>query len=198
MGKKKSKKKKKKLFRYYKVYLVIGALFHIISWEFYEKTLFNENLYWLSAGLCGLIFAIFFINKTDLLNPKGYKKLNGIKLKSYMLFICVIMTLGGIIVFGSVINGTVLSLNYIGKSDASSLIELQVEKIVRNYSRGGRRRIGRNNPKVYLKENKKLKSFNLPERWDSNENYAEYKSIELNLKTGLFGLEIIDEYVLKK
>ena len=196
MGNKKPKKKK--LFKHYKLFIVIGGVFHIISWKFYEKTLFNENLYWGSALLCGLIFAIFFINKTDLLNPKSYKKLNGIKLKSYMLFIGIVMTVGGIIVFGSVINGTVLGLNYIGKSNVSIVVELQVEKIVRNYSTGGRRRTGRNNPKVYLKENEILKSFNLPERWDSNANYAEYKSIELNLKTGLFGLEIIDEYVLKK
>lgn len=115
-----------------------------------------------------------------------------------MLSVIPLMTIAGVILFGNVINGTVLGLNYIGKSNESNLVEFQIKKIEHNYSTGGRRGMSRNNPEVYLKKNGELISIDLPERWDSNKKYSEYKSIEFGLTKGLFGLEIITEYELKK
>lgn len=197
MGEKKSKKnrtKKKILFRHYKLFIFVGALFHIVMGLFYDRTFYNQTLFWISTVFCGLIFAIYFINKTDLLNPKSFGKMDGFKLKLYMISVIPIMTVAGVILFGSVINGTILGLNYIGKSNESNLVEYQIEKIVesRNF------KLRSTKPKVFIEKNGELISVRLSERYNSNKDYAKFKSIEFDLKKGLFGLEVIDEYELKK
>lgn len=199
MTKKKSKKKKKGNSINYKFFVSIGAFFHIIVYFLYHKTFYDDTLFWLSAGLCGVFFGIFFIKKMKLLNPKNYRKIDGFKLKLYMSIICVIMVLGGIVIFGNVINGTLLGLNYIGKNNKSSIVEYKIRKIERD--RVNRKRRGlfrRYKPKVFIKKEEESTSVILPERYNSNMNYSEFKIIEMNLSKGLFGYEIIDNYELKK
>ena len=80
--------------------------------------------------------------------------------------------------------------------------EYKIQEISHNKSTGrnGRKRrlFRRNNPKVSLEKDGELIGVNLSERYSSNKNYSEYKTIELGLIKGLFGFEIIDSYELKK
>ena len=201
MGKKKSKKKKKHLFKNYKLFAFVGVLFHLIVYLLYDKTFYNDTLFWVSAGLCGLFFGAFFINKMNLLNPKSYRKIDGFKLKLYMSFICVIMIVGGIVIFGSVINGTILGLNYIGRNNSSNSVEYKIQKIEKDRvaRKRKRRRLFRGyKPKVFFKREEDSTSIVLPERYKTDINYSDFRIIEMNLSNGLFGFEVIDSYKLKK
>ena len=137
-----------------------------------------------------------------LIHPKSYKKLEGSKLKLYMFFICLFTIIGTTIIFGNVINGTILGLNYLGKSDDLINIEYKIQEITHNKSTGrnGRKRrfFRRNNPKVYLEKDENLIGVNLSERYNSNKDYSEYKTIKFDLNQGLFGFETINNYELKK
>lgn len=196
MKKKKSKKKKKGKFLNYKLFAFIGGIFHYIVYLLDDLTFYNDTLFWLSLLFCGIIFGVYFIKKMKLLNPDSYKKIEGTKLKLYMFTISFLTIIGTSILFGNVINGTILGLNYIGKTERIEKVEYKIQKIEQNRT-GGRKRIRRNNPKVFLTKDSKLISVILSERFDSNKNYNEFKSIGMGLKKGLFGFEIIDNYTLK-
>ncbi|WP_040282811.1 hypothetical protein, partial [Psychroserpens damuponensis] len=197
MKKKKSKKKKKGKSLNYKLFSVIGGIFHLIMYLLYDLTFYNDTLLWLSILFCGLIFGFYFIKKMELLNPKSYKKIEGLKLKLYMFFICFVMIIGGAIIFGNVINGTIIGLNYIGKNNETIKQEYGIQKIEQNSS-GGRKRFRRYNPKVFIEKEGEIVTVNLSERYSKNKNYSEYRTIEMNLNKGLFGFEIIENYELKK
>jgi len=107
------------------------------------------------------------------------------------------MMIGATIICGNIINGTVLGLNYIAKQKDSIQQEYSIQKIVQHKT-GGRKRIRRNNPKVYLEKDGELMRLNLNKRYDASENYSEFKTITLNLSKGWFGFEIINYYELKK
>lgn len=202
MSKKKSKKSKKDKTLNYKLFVIIGGIFHFIVFLLLDLTFYNDSIFWWSLLFCGLISGIYFIKKMKLTHLNSYKKIEGIKLKLYMFFICLFTIIGTTIIFGNVINGTILGLNYVGKSNDLINHEYQIQEITHNKSTGrnGRKRrlFRRNNPKVYLEKDGKLIGVNLSERFSSNKNYSEYKTIEFDLNRGLFGFEIIDNYELKK
>ncbi len=198
MTKKKPKKKKKEKSLNYKSLTFIGAIFHFIVYLLLDLTFYNDSLFWLSLLLCGIIFGIYFIKKMKLLNPDSYKKLEGMKLRLYMYTISFLMFIGTSLLFGNIINGTILGLNYIGKTEQIRNVEYPIQKIERHKPIRGRKGIRRNNPKVFLIKDSNLISVKLPERYDSDKNYDEFKSIEMELQKGLFGFEIIDSYTLKK
>ena len=202
MYKKKSKKSKKDKTLNYKLLVIIGGIFHFIVYLLLDLTFYNYSIFWWSLLLCGLISGVFFIKKMKLTYPNSYKKIEGIRLKLYMFFICLFTIIGSTIVFGNVINGTILGLNYVGKSNDLINKEYKILEITHKKSTGrnGRNKklLRRNNPKVYLEKDGKLIGVNLSERYSSSKNYSEYKTVEFDLNRGLFGFEIIDKYELKK
>lgn len=197
--KKKNKKNKKGKYLNYKLFVIIGGFFHFIMYKLYDLTFYNDTLLWLSILFCGSILGIYFIKKMKLLNPKSYRKIEGTKLNLYMFTICFFMIIGTSIIFGNVINGAIVGLNYIGKNNEISKNEYPIQKIERNRNSG--KRIGlfrRYRPKVFLKKGGEIISVRLFERYNSNIDYAEFKTIEIDLSQGLFGFEIINNYELKK
>jgi hypothetical protein len=199
MKKKKSKKKKKGKYLNYKLFVIIGGFFHFIMYKLYDLTFYNDTLLWLSILFCGSILGIYFIKKMELLNPKSYRKIEGIKLKLYMFTICFFMIFGTSIIFGNVVNGAIIGFNYIGKSNEISKNEYPIQKIERNRNSGKRRGLFRRyRPKVFLEKGGEIISVRLFERYNSNIDYAEFKTIEIELSEGLFGFEIINNYELKK
>ena len=197
MTKKKSKKNIKGKSLNYRLFAIIGGISHFIVYLLDDSTFYNDTLFWSSLLFCGIVLGIYFIKKMELLNPDSYKKIKGTKLKLYMFTVCILTIMGTTLLFGNVINGTVLGLNFIGKSEFINQAEYQIEKIEQNKT-GGRKRIRRNNPEVFFIKNSELVSVRLSERFDSNINYNESKTIEMELKKGLFGFEILDNYTLKK
>ncbi|MFS4491901.1 hypothetical protein [Maribacter sp. 2308TA10-17] len=194
--KKKKKKKKKKSFGY-KSFVVVGASFHFITDLFYNRTLYSNTVFWVSAFISGIVFGIYFIQKMKLLNTQNYKKLGGFKLKAYMYSICLIMVLGGTIIFGNVLNGTILGLNFVGGSKTVSSEEYAIEKIVEDWSLSlGRssRALRSSYPRVYFRKNGEMWSFRLKERYDDQKNYSSYQKINLMLNKGTLGYDIILDY----
>ena len=197
MSKKKSKKSKKGRSLNYKFFVVFGGVFHYIMYRLYNFTLYNDTLLWSSLFLSGLILGIYFIKKLKLLHPKSYKTLSGPKLKAYMFGICFLVIIGATAIFGNVINGTLVGLNYLGKSSTPNYKVYPVQKITQ-YRTGGRKRRRRNNPKVFFLRDGEVLSIRLPERYRVNTNYAEYKTIRLDIREGLLGFEVINDYELRK
>lgn len=197
MKKKKSKRIKKKKYLNYKLFAFIGGIFHLIVYMLYDSTFFDSRLFWGSLFFCGLALGTYFIMKMNLLSPESYKKIEGTKMKIFMFFACVLMIIGATITFGNVINGMVLGLNYIGKTNDTDKYEYKIQKIIQNRT-GGKKRMRRNNPKVYFEKDDKLIRLNLPERYTATTKYSEFKTIELNLSMGLLGFEIVDSYELKR
>tara|TARA_B110000908_G_C10057213_1_gene358923 strand:+ start:59 stop:652 length:594 start_codon:yes stop_codon:yes gene_type:complete len=197
MKKKKLKKKKKGKSLNYKLFVIIGGIFHFIVYLLLDLTFYNNTLFWLGLFIGGITLGIYFIKKMELLNPKSYKKIKGNKLNFYIFLVCFLTILGTTVIFGNVINGTILGLNYIGKNSESKKTEYKIEKIVQRKT-GGRKRIRRNNPKVYLEKEGKIIKRNLTEHYSLTKNYSEYKIIEFITNKGLLGFEIIENYELKK
>ena len=197
MKKKKLKKKKKGKSLNYKLFVIIGGIFHFIVYLLLDLTFYNNTLFWLGLFIGGITLGIYFIKKMELLNPKSYKKIKGNKLNFYIFLVCFLTILGATVIFGNVINGTILGLNYIGKNSESKKTEYKIEKIVQRKT-GGRKRIRRNNPKVYLEKEGKIIKRNLTEHYSLTKNYSEYKIIEFITNKGLLGFEIIENYELKK
>ena len=197
MKKKKLKKKKKGKSLNYKLFVIIGGIFHFIVYLLLDLTFYNNTLFWLGLFIGGIILGIYFIKKMEWLNPKSYKKIKGNKLNFYIFLVCFLTILGTTVIFGNVINGTILGLNYIGKNSESKKTEYKIEKIVQRKT-GGRKRIRRNNPKVYLEKEGKIIKRNLTEHYSLTKNYSEYKIIEFITNKGLLGFEIIENYELKK
>ncbi|SDY09433.1 hypothetical protein SAMN05444411_1232 [Lutibacter oricola] len=195
--KKKHKKKKKGKSLNYKLFVIIGGIFHFIVYLLLDLTFYNDTIFWLSLILCGLILGIYFIKKMKLLNPESYRKIKGPKLKLYMFSVCLLIITGTSLIFGNVINGTLLGLNYIGKQNESNNIEYKIEKITQHKT-GGRKRVRRNNPKVYFEKNGETIKRNLSEHYSLKKNYSEYKTIKFITNKGLLGFEIIKNYELKK
>jgi hypothetical protein len=200
--KKKHKKKKKGKSLNYKLFVIIGGIFHYIVYLLIDLTFYNDTIFWLSLILCGLIAGVYFIKKMELLNPESYRKIEGTKLKVYMFIVCFFIIIGTTIIFGNVINGTILGLNYIGKNNDLDNHEYTIEEIVHNKStrkRGRKIRLfRRNNPKVYFEKNGEINKRNLSEHYSLKKNYSEYKTIEFITNKGLLGFEIIENYELKK
>tara|TARA_R110002126_G_scaffold100532_1_gene232105 strand:+ start:1133 stop:1726 length:594 start_codon:yes stop_codon:yes gene_type:complete len=197
MKKKKLKKKKKGKPLNYKLFVIIGGIFHFIVYLLLDLTFYNNTLFWLSLLIGGITLGISFIHKMELLNPKSYKKIKGNKLNFYILLVCFLTILGTTVIFGNVINGTILGLNYIGKNNETQKTEYKIEKIVQRKT-GGRKRIRRNNPKVYLEKEGEIIKKNLTEHYSLTKNYSEYKKIEFITSKGLLGFEITENYELKK
>jgi len=197
MKKKKLKKKKKGKSLNYKLFVIIGGIFHFIVYLLLDLTFYNNTLFWLGLFIGGITLGIYFIKKMELLNPKSYKKIKGNKLNFYIFLVCFLTILGTTVIFGNIINGTILGLNYIGKNSESKKTEYKIEKIVQRKT-GGRKRIRRNNPKVYLEKEGKIIKRNLTEHYSLTKNYSEYKIIEFITNKGLLGFEIIENYELKK
>ena len=195
--KKKNKKKKKKESIKYKPFVLIGGIFHLIVYLLIDLTFYSESLFWGSLISSGLIFGIYLIYKMELLNPKSYKKLEGIKLKMFIFLICFLTIFGVTAMLGNVVNGIILGVNYIGKNSETNKKEYKIEKIVQSKT-GGRKRIRRNNPKVTLEKNGELINRILPEHFSLKKDYSEFKTIEFITNRGLLGFEIIENYELKK
>ncbi|MFP4845616.1 hypothetical protein [Winogradskyella sp. PE311] len=195
MPKKKSKKKRERL--NYKLMASLGGLFHVAVYLLIDKTFYNHTLFWGSIFVCGLIFGVYFIIKLKLNKNETYHKLEGSKLQLYIASMSLIMILGATLIFGNIINGSILVINYIGKNKLSYTEEYKIEKLVR-YKSGGNKKIRRNNPKVYIQKDNSERNFLLPERYNTIIDYSEYRSIDLMLTNGLFGFEIIQDYKLKK
>jgi hypothetical protein len=195
--KKKHKKKKKGKSLNYKVFVIIGGIFHFIVYLLLDLTFYSNTIFWLSLIFGGIVLGIYFIRKMELQKVKSYKKIEGAKLKLYMFLVCLFTIVGATLIFGNVINGTLLSLNYIGKNNESHNSEYKIEKIVQRKT-GGRKKIKRNNPKVYLEKDGEIITRNLTEHYSLKKNYSEYKTIEFITNKGLLGFEIIEDYELKK
>lgn len=176
--------------------IAIGLLFHIIVYRLGNKTFYNELLQWGSLLFCGVLVGTYLIFKLELNKPESYRKLEGVRLKLFMYAVSLLMIFGGIFLSGNVINGTLLGLNYLGRSQETVTKEYRIKKITR--ARRGRRGLRRLRPLVYLKDDAEKSSFWLYERFDSNKNYDEFKTIEFELQEGLFGFEIINDYTLKR
>lgn len=199
MKKKKSKKrsKKKSIPLKYKLFALIGGLFHLIVFLLYDITFYNKTLSWLSLLICGIVFGLYFIKKMSLLNPNSYRKIKGVRLKAYMLLVCFLMILGGSIVFGNVINGTIIGLNYLGKGNKSTTQIYKIQKITKHRS-GTRKKMKRVNPMIYLEKNGTIIKLRLSETYIESKNYSEFKKIEMSVSKGLLGFEIMNSYQLKK
>ena len=202
MTKKKAKKKKKEKSLNYKWLVLIGALFHFIVYLLIDITLYSDSIFWWSLIVCGLISGIYLIEKMKLTQADSYKKIAGIKVKLYMFVICFFTIIGTTALFGNVINGAILSLNYIGKSKDVDIVEYRIKEITHNKSTGrnGRKRrfFRRNNPKVFFQKNGELVGVNLSERYNSNKDYSEFNTITFDVNKGLFDFDIIGNYELKK
>ena len=196
MKKKKSKKKSLKL-NNYKLLAVIGGIFYLLVYLLNDSTFYDDNLFWLSFLFCGIISGFYFIRKLKLFNRDSYKNIDGNKLKIYIFLVCLLTIIGSSIIFGNLINGTILGLNYIGKSKETQKVEYQIQRIEQDKT-GGRKRIRRNNPKVFFNKDSELINVRLSERYDSGKDYSEFKTIRMELNKGLFGFEIIDNYTLMK
>lgn len=195
--KKKKKSKKKSSLAQYKVFTIVGGIFHLIVYLLYDTTFYNTTLFFLSVLLCGTVLGIYFIRKMDMLNPKSYRKIKGTKLRLYMFFVCFLMILGASLIFGNVINGTILGLNYLGKTDQTVTQTYSVQKFGR-YSSGGRKRVRRNKLKVYFERNGETMSLILPENYIASKSYDQFQKIEMKISKGLFGYDIMTAYTLKK
>jgi len=75
MKKKKLKKKKKGKSLNYKLFVIIGGIFHFIVYLLLDLTFYNNTLFWLGLFIGGITLGIYFIKKMELLNPKSYKKI---------------------------------------------------------------------------------------------------------------------------
>ena len=199
MTKKKKHKKKKKKGKSlnYKMIVTIGGIFHLIVYFLLDLTFYSDTLLWLSLIAGGIPLGIYFILKMEILNPKSYRKIEGIKLKLYISVITLLIFLGSTVIFGNILNGTLLGLNYLGKNNELKSSEFNIEKIVQNKT-GGRKRIRRNNPRVYYENNGKRISRDLTERYSLKKNYSEFKTINFITYKGLLGFDIMKNYELKK
>lgn len=202
MAKKKSKKNKKSNSNSYKKATIFGGVFHFLVYLFLDKTIYPSTLLYGSILLCGVITGVYAIYKLDLYKRTSYRKLKGVKLKAYMIFVGIIIILGSTLILGNVINGTVLGINYLTKDSGVQTYSFEVIKITHNKTkrtRGRRKfRVFRNNPKVHIQKDGKELGINLSETYNSDVDYTEFKTIELNLKNGGLGFEVIDNYILKK
>lgn len=202
MAKKNSKKNKKSKSNSYKKATIFGGVFHFLVYLFLDKTIYPSNLLYASILFCGVITGIYAIYKLELYKPTSYRKLKGVKLKAYMIFTGIIIILGSTLILGNIINGTVLGINYLTKDSDVQTDRFEVIKITHNNSKGtrGRRkfRVFRNNPKVHIQKDGKELGINLSESYNSDVDYTEFKTIELDLKKGGLGFEVIDNYYLKK
>lgn len=202
MSPKNSKKNKKSKSNSYKKAAIFGGVFHFLVYLFLDKTIYPSNLLYGSILFCGVITGIYAIYKLELYKPTNYRKLKGVKLKAYMILAGIIIILGSTLILGNVINGTVLGINYLTKDSDVQTDRFEVIKITHNKSKGtkGRRkfRVFRNNPKVYIQKDGKVLGINLSESYNSDVDYTEFKTIELDLKKGGLGFEVIDNYYLKK
>jgi|GEM_PF-5894419 len=198
MGKRKKKKKKSSL--KFKWLFIIGGLSHFIMYSLLEFTYYSDSLLWGSLVFCGVVSGMYLIVKMDLLNPKSYRKLKGIKLKAYMFTICFFLIIGATIMFGNIINGAIIGLNYFGRDRSDNRNIYTVEKIEkhRNFRRRRVTRIFRRySPKVYFTKDNRSVNRILPETFKS-QKYVGVKRIELNEQQGLFGFVIIRNYQLLK
>lgn len=202
MPKKKSNLKKNGKSLNFKLFIIVGAIFNLVVYLLIDLTFYNDSLFWWSLICCGIISGIYFIKKMKLMHPDSYKKIEGTKLKIYMFFIFLFTIIGTTIIFGNFINATILGLNYVGKSNDLKKDEYIIQEITHQKSTGrkGRKRrlFRRNNPKVCLEKDGTVIGVNLSEDYNSNKDYSEYKKIEFDVSRGLFGFEIIDDYVLRK
>jgi len=202
MTKKNSKKNKKSNSNSYKKATIFGGVFHFIVYLFLDKTIYPSTLLYGSILFCGVVTGIYAIYKLELYKPTSYRKLKGVKLKAYMILAGIIIILGSTLILGNVINGTFLGINYLTKDSEVQTDRFEVIKITHNKSKGtkGRRkfRVFRNNPKVYIQKDGKELGVNLSETYNSDVDYAEFTTIEFDLKKGGLGFEVIDNYYLKK
>lgn len=202
MSPKKSKKNKKSKSNGYKKAAIFGGVFHFLVYLFLDKTIYPSNLLYGSILFCGVITGIYAIYKLELYKPTSYRKLKGVKLKAYMIFVGIIIILGSTLILGNVINRTVLGINYLTKDSDVQTDSFEVIKITHNKSKGptGRRkfRVFRNNPKVHIQKDGKELGINLSETYNSDVDYTQFNTIELYLKKGGLGFEVIDNYYLKK
>ena len=192
-----TKKKSKKKGLNYRLLWLVGGLGHLLVFLFDDRTFYNDTLYWSSVLLCGVLTGIYVIAKMKLTDPKSYKKLKGIKGKGIMFMIVALTFLGSTVLCGNLINGALLGLNFMGRSEVVSKQTYPIERIVQ-YKSGSRRGIRRNNPKVYYMKDSVLVSVLLPERYTSRINYDTFKTLEMDLKKGLLGFDYIENYKLLK
>nr|WP_298989901.1 hypothetical protein [uncultured Polaribacter sp.] len=190
-------KKKKKLKINYKLIVLFGGVFHLITYFLFNETLDTDNLLLLSIIIGGITLGLFFIKRLELTNPKSYRKLKGVKLKSVMILICSIMIFGGAIIFGNVLNGLVLGLNYLGRDSETSIKKYSINKIAR-YRKSGKRRMFSQKPKVYFFEEGKIQTLILSEFYSSQKDYTKFKTIELEISQGLLGFDYIENYNLQE
>ncbi len=198
MGKRKKKKKKSSL--KFKGLFILGAVSHSIMYSLLKLTYYNDLLLWGSLIFCGVVSGVYLIVKMDLLNPKSYRKLKGIKLKGYMFTICFFLIIGTTIMFGNIINGAIIGLNYFGRDKNDNSNIYTVEKIEKHRNvRGSRgpRIFRRYSPKVYFTKDHKSVSRILPETFRSQKHIG-VKRIVLNEQMGLFGFVVIRNYQLQK
>ncbi|SDS34347.1 hypothetical protein SAMN05216503_2754 [Polaribacter sp. KT25b] len=114
-----------------------------------------------------------------------------------MFLVCFLTIIGATVIFGYVINATILGLNYIGKNSNSKKIEYNIKKIVK-YKTRGRKKIRRNNLKVTLEKDGKIVKRTLSEHYNLNKKYSEYNTIKFIINKGLFGFEVIENNEFKK
>ena len=138
MSKRKPNKVKKDNLLYFKQLSLAGGITHLIVYLLVDSTIYNEPLFWTSIFVCGILLSFYFIYKMELLNPDSYKILKGKKLKLFMIGVCIATVIGSIAIFGNFINGVLMGLNYIGKSESVKQVEYNIEKIVQSKT-GGRK-----------------------------------------------------------
>ncbi len=196
--KKKSKKAQKKGKRNvlnYKLFSTIGAVFHGIVYLLIDHTFYNYQLLWGSIIVCGLVSGIYIIAKTGLHKTSSYQKIKGVKLHLSIFLICTLLLMGATLLMGNVINGTLLGLNYLGKGRDSNSVTYKIDKIEKS-RKGVRRFVRRRVPTVYIEKDGELIAHDLPERYSSSKNYEDYKTIQMNVRKGFLGFEIIETYQL--
>ena len=176
-----------------KALIVLGGLFNLIVFFFHEYTFYNETIFWSSFIIVGIGIGTY-IAKISFWNSKKYKK--GKLKKSSILLVSFLIIFGSTLVFGNILNGIIIGVNYLGRSNDTVIMDYEIDKIVkyREPGRYSRKYV----PRVVYKRNEKSMNISLTDRYNENTNYGEYQTITMELSKGYLGFEIIEKISLNK
>ncbi|MET1258764.1 hypothetical protein ABV409_05455 [Flagellimonas sp. DF-77] len=192
----KSKKKRKFKKREFSTLVTLGAIFHFITYLYYNHTFYSDSLFWSTAILMGILGGFYLFKALRLHKDSSYRKIKGGKLQALKGGLFVILCIGALVIFGNLINGSVLGLNYWAKSALSQQTEYAITDIVSYRSYGRRRSLALKRPRVYFAQDGQKTSYLLPERYDSKKDYSVFHTLQLRTAKGFFGFEVIESYQL--
>ena len=184
----------------FKLLIVIGGLFHLIISLLYDVTIYNKRLFWIGLIISGVLGGLYLIKRLGLLdsNNSKKKKKKKKKKKAPVLLISMIMLIGGILLFGNVINGIVYGINYVGKGTELKTEEYKIDHIIKHSTRTRRSFFRKKHPLIYFIDGNEIYSLELGEKYNEEINYEEYQTVEFEYVEGLLGFKIVESYELNK